>query len=501
MVTQTVAPDPSAVRLIQIPGTEVLPQIQPTIAVGELLRFVVRDNQNGQGQLYLRGTLIPATLPPGAEVGDKILAKVTESTTNQLVLRIVDTEKSNLSGVATQTTGGPQSGATEVAARKLVTSLLQEFLRSPDAPSFVGPEPLPLATDSLSALVRNAVAEAPRYETRDAAAKIELLGTILPKSSELADAGNAEAKLSATVNGSLALALREAAKALRLVAPESPRGAGDRFLAALSSELSSLLASSADDNFAAKSHLDAIVAAVTDELVATSRKTTPKEREDRSLLKSALVDLSRAQEQTEGLTQHLEAALRRVQSASPQRVDRGVPLDGKTGEELKMLASRLDQMAATQERLNKLNPLMQALGEPAMILFPFLAQGLLKHSEVIVEPRKGKRRGDDDEDGDGSGKQGGSEAAPFQRIQVSVPLPSIGIVDVDVAHRESEILVRFSVEDPEVGAFLQEQLEHLAGILRERNFKRAELVAHVGPRHHEQPEWTISLGSTSEVLA
>lgn len=496
MVTQNVAPDPSAVRLIQIPGTEVLPQVQPTIAIGELLRFVVRDNQNGQGQLYLRGTLIPATLPPGAEVGDKILAKVTESTANQLVLRIVDTEKSQLSG-ATTSLGGPPLAGADVAARKLVASLLQEFLRSPDAAGFTGPEPIALAPDALVNLVKSAVDAAPRYETRDATAKLDQLAKMLPKSAELLDAKTTEAKLSATVDGSLAAALRDAAKALRTVLPEPARSSGERFLAALSTELSGLLASSADDNFAAKSHLDAIVAAVTDELVSNSKKASPK---DRSLLKSTLVELSRAQEQSEGLTQHLEAALRRVQSSAPQRIDRGVPLDGKGAEELKQLASKLDQMAATQERLNQLNPLMQALGEPAMILFPFLAQGLLKHSEVIVEPRKGKRRGEDDE-GDGGGEKRGEEAAPFQRIQVSVPLPSIGIVDVDVAHRESEILVRFSVEDPEVGAFLQEQLEHLATILRERNFKRAELVAHVGPRNHEQPAWTISLGSANQVLA
>lgn len=498
MVTQTVAPDPSAVRLIQIPGSEVLPQIQPTIAIGELLRFVVRDNQNGQGQLYLRGTLIPATLPPGAEVGDKILAKVTESTTNQLVLRIVDTEKSQLAIGNTSNT--PTVGGAELAARKLVASLLQEFLRTPDAAGFTAPEPLALAPDALMNLVKTATDAAPRYETREATAKLDLLAKMLPKSAELLDAGTTEAKLASTVDGSLAVALRDAAKALRTVLPEPARSSGERFLAALSTELSGLLASAADDNFAAKSHLDAIVAAVTDELVSNTRKTNPKERDERTLLKSTLVELSRAQEQSEGLTQHLEAALRRVQNAAPQRLERGVPLDGKGAEELKQLASKLDQMAATQERLNKLNPLMQALGEPAMILFPFLAQGLLKHSEVIVEPRKGKRRGEDDE-GDGDGGKRGEEAAPFQRIQVSVPLPSIGIVDVDVAHRESEILVRFSVEDPEVGAFLQEQLEHLATILRERNFKRAELVAHVGPRNHEQPAWTISLGSANQVVA
>ena len=499
MVTQNVAPDPSAVRLIQIPGTEVLPQIQPTIAIGELLRFVVRDNQNGQGQLYLRGTLIPATLPPGAEVGDKILAKVTESTANQLVLRIVDTEKSQLTAGASAPNGPPLGGA-DMAARKLVASLLQEFLRSPDAAGFTEPEPLPLAPDELSRLIKSSTDAAPRYETREATAKIDLLAKMLPKSAELLDAVTTEAKLTATVDGSLATALRDAAKALRTVLPEPAKSSGERFLAALSTELSGLLASSADDNFAAKSHLDAIVAAVTDELVSTSKKAGPKDRDERSLLKNTLVELSRAQEQGEGLTQHLEAALRRVQSAAPQRLDRGVPLDGKGAEELKQLASKLDQMAATQERLNKLNPLMQALGEPAMILFPFLAQGLLKHSEVIVEPRKGKRRGEED-DGEGDGGKRGEEPAPFQRIQVSVPLPSIGIVDVDVAHRESEILVRFSVEDPEVGAFLQEQLEHLATILRERNFKRAELVAHVGPRNHEQPAWTISLGSANQVVA
>ena len=177
-----------------------------------------------------------------------------------------------------------------------------------------------------------------------------------------------------------------------------------------------------------------------------------------------------------------------------QAVDDEQKLDPKSLADLSQIANRFEQMAASQETLAKMNPVMQALGEPALILFPFLMQGLVSHSEVTIETKK---RVEDEEDGGGKG----GNREPFQRIQVAVPLPNLGTIDVDIAHRTEEIWVRFTVSDPEIGKFLLEKLEALSPVLRDYGFKKAELVAHVGQKQENLPAWSFGLHSSTSLFA
>src|SRR5262245_53049075 len=85
----------AAQQLIRIPGTEVIPQAQPAIAVGDVLRLIVRSNNEGKGQLYFRGMLIPASLPETLTAGDKIFAQVTKAD-NQVILKLLETQKTAL---------------------------------------------------------------------------------------------------------------------------------------------------------------------------------------------------------------------------------------------------------------------------------------------------------------------------------------------------------------------------------------------------------------------
>ena len=73
-------------------------------------------------------------------------------------------------------------------------------------------------------------------------------------------------------------------------------------------------------------------------------------------------------------------------------------------------------------------------------------------------------------------------------IHAVVTYPNMTLVDVDIAHRSKEILVRFSVEDQEVGNFILEQLENLASLLREQGFEKAELVANVNKELRSQDQ-------------
>ncbi len=165
-------------------------------------------------------------------------------------------------------------------------------------------------------------------------------------------------------------------------------------------------------------------------------------------------------------------------------------------------------MAGNQEMLNQLNPLMQALGEPALILFPSLFQGLLAHSELLVQPRdggqqrnRGKKKGSKDGSDADSDSDDGPDTSGYQRVQMCVPLPTLGLVGVDVAHRESEILVRLTVPDEDVARFLLDQLEYLATVLKDIGFEKAELVANVGLPKEDSPAWCSELHSGTQFVA
>lgn len=473
-------------RTIRIPGTEVIPRIQPAISVGEVLRMVVRSNKEGNGQLYFRGLLIPATLPETLAPGDKIFAKVTEAD-NQLVLKLLQTQKGEAAEEGTPART-PGAGIQNPIAKEL-----EMLVKGSSLPLIKGAKPLPVplaANPNLPAPTGKGDEQLPATTGKQ--------GDVLLKAFEqltkslgaevIADPKLAQSQLMEAATGKVSGSLRETAERIRTLLGE-PGSSTARLLSELRGELSQLIESSADDNHQSAKQLETLIRSLSDEM-KSGKKTGSKERE---LLKVTLDELKSAKDHPEKGTGQLEPALRRLHDAfgAPVRSQ----LDPQTQSELQQIASRLEQMASSQESLNQLNPVMQALGEPALILFPFLAHGLLSHSEVSIESRlDGDARGGGRQDRD---EDEAPDTTAYQRVQVSVPLPELGTVDVDIAHRKDEILVRFSVSDPEISAFLLEQLEHLGTTLRSLNFKKTELMTHVGRRTDSSVAWLEASTSTT----
>ena len=211
-------------------------------------------------------------------------------------------------------------------------------------------------------------------------------------------------------------------------------------------------------------------------------------------LPQALKQLSLALRQMAAKTENENLSLQQ----SAQGAAEGARIESKSGVELLQLATRLEQFASAQEMLNQLNPLMQALGEPSLILFPFLFHGLLSHSQVTVDSRdSGKQQG---KHSTGKEKKD-AEQTFFHRIQVTVPLPNIGIVDVDIAHNQTDILIRMIVQDAEAGSFLVSQMETLSEILRAQGFDKPQLSASVDLRQSALPQWTLGLQASTTVVA
>ncbi|MFN8389015.1 MAG: hypothetical protein U0136_01845 [Bdellovibrionota bacterium] len=460
----------SGPRTLSIPAREIIPQVQPAISIGEVLRLSVRSNNNGEGQLYFRGLLISAKLPPDLESGDKIYAQVTEAD-NQLILRILQTNPSELPELSA---AQPQLSA---SAQNLVASQLGDLVR----------ETLVQLTELRNAAQAAATADAQPLVAAEQsfakaadvlAAAFDRLTANLATSESLTDAGSAQAQLMQNVTGKAVITLRNAATELRQIANGNLPVRGQQFIVDLESELQSFLEEGVKNNILSKKHLESLIAGTQQELRA-SRQPAIRERD---ALTATLRDLETAKEQPEkGLSKLQQAAnrLAEVVAGTQLKLDR---LDPKAKSDLEQIASRLEQLANTQETLNQLNPMMQALGEPALILFPFLAHGLLNHSELSFESsldRKSLGGGiDDDEDS--------FDNTPFQRIQISVPLPEIGTVHVDVAHRNEEMLVRFTIADSEASDFIKNRLDELSAILRKHQFTKLDLNTHIGP-----PESTV----------
>jgi hypothetical protein len=240
---------------------------------------------------------------------------------------------------------------------------------------------------------------------------------------------------------------------------------------------------------------------------AQSKSTAKAKGEagDSAVLRQLLEDISQDSAIPARLRSLLPAIIGRLETAITEAARRS---GGSAPNELRQLATRLEQMAGNQEMLNQLNPLMHALGEPALILFPSLFQGLLAQSELLVQPRDGGKQG---KQGKKKGKKKGSkedsegddgpDSSSYQRVQMTVPMPTMGLVGVDVAHRETEILVRLTVPDEDVARFLLDQLEYLAVVLKDIGFEKAELVANVGLLKEDTPAWCSGLQPSTTFVA
>lgn len=474
MVTQIRNADPSQTKTLKIESTSLIPNVLPSISIGDILKVTVRQNPaDGPGLIYFKGLLVKAQLPPNVAPGDKLTAKVTEEG-DQIQFKIVELQKGITLGIASEEI--PQLEAD-----------LEELIRSTGTGNLRG-----LNTFQLSETLKGISAFQGRLES--------LLAPI--KSNELlADAKAAFEQLLGAADGDLGASLKESAKSLRDFIESHAESDAGKQLRLLKQELGKVFQTIAEDNSLAAYHLDELLESYERDAKVLKRFDNGEQEQVKATMRN--LRSMRAGKPDQGpdeLKAELQSAFRPLDRLNPDIKDR--VLDPKAAQELTQLATKLDQMAATQEALSRMNPIMQALGEPAIILFPFIIQGLISHSEVTVETKQlGKKKGERDilDENDG---EGGKKSETFQRVQVSVPLPALGTIDVDIAHRPKEILVRLNVEDKAIGAFITEHLEDLAAQLRNHGFSKTELMANVGVKKgDEAADWSMSLHAATSIIA
>ena len=140
---------------------------------------------------------------------------------------------------------------------------------------------------------------------------------------------------------------------------------------------------------------------------------------------------------------------------------------------------------------------MRALGEPTMMLFPMLLSGMLSKLEVAVNHRPVHNQEDSDNK-QGSGKRGGQA---YEQVSFSLGLPTLGQIEVSMAHRKSEILLNITFEREDLAKFVQGRLPKLEEALSRSGYDKLKLTTITGDPRAVRPEWLAELTGKPAIIA
>lgn len=136
---------------------------------------------------------------------------------------------------------------------------------------------------------------------------------------------------------------------------------------------------------------------------------------------------------------------------------------GSTLLQLQQLITQVDKLISTHSVTTSLSSVLQSLGEPVLVLFPFLMQGVLTQANIFVDQDASNQSNCEQKDSTGR--------LPFKKIRTTVTLPNLGLVDVNIAYRDKEMLLQLTAEDAEVLEFLESQTPILTCILETNGYE------------------------------
>lgn len=469
-------------QLLQIEAKNLTSLAPPALTIGDRIMLSVRQNPPGeQGLVSLRGLLIRAQLPPELKQGDKVNTEIIKNG-ERVIFKII--------GPVIEGEESLQAKAIQQQPTSPVIKLEREFAEIFRAAAGINLQNV--NTDKLAETLRAAGLLRGNIE--------RLLGNlakVLPEGERLFTPQEVIRELQRANTGGQIRVLRELAESIKQFVKENTPTPLRVQLDMLQDLFSRIIDQSSSNNSEAARSLQTLIADLQNS--ARAPVTNSRARADQEIARNLLQELGRvellAQEKLPALAPKLQPILAGLQNQLTSASARVGALDPKTIEELTRLAGHLDSLASAQEAIERLNPLLQAIGEPAMILFPHLFQGLLSQTEVSVHAKKKRDTVEDEES-----KRGESQES-YRRIQVSAPLPSLGTVQVDVAIRSKEILVSLRVEDGEVSGFLQSKLPELSALLREFGYDKTEFFTHVGITKEAPPEWAVGMHALRSIVA
>ena len=141
-----------------------------------------------------------------------------------------------------------------------------------------------------------------------------------------------------------------------------------------------------------------------------------------------------------------------------------------------------------QEIVSRLNPVVQVLGEPAVVFFPCIIQGILTRLEMLFYP--------------------GSPASPCEsesvlkvnetrardpHVSFCLNLPNIGALAVDFANTRDGAHLTITTQESAVAAMFDTKIPEIEALFSKLGFSKATVCCEVGPVRETSPEWLTDL--------
>jgi len=469
--------------------------LQKVLAPGNMLDVTVRRNPEGQSGLYYRGQFIEATLPQNLKDGGRILVMVQSADDNTILLKIVSgnsTPKSPLSTIDNirqlintlfskdslknlQLSSKPLTDIFQHMASSSLHAKSSETLQHMMSRHMASTENLgnpndfkKLLLDMNQARVLNTTMEAKEALLKLAAvseasflktSSINLLTSIETQLKSIVDS---KAELSFDFKSSAGL-LKGNLAALRY-SFESIGASQHNPLLSLLNGLSSLDLTQTQGQQGIEKTLNDFIRFLRQELQHL-RESSADSTRIRETLSNALTILR---------TQFSAHLAQSGQSMNKNQLG---------------LIQAIENIARGQEALNLLNPLMQSLGEPALILIPSFISNMLSRWEMSVLPKQK----------DSNSQSEKKEEDEYERVNLFLNFPALGEVQVGLAHKPDEILLNLTFSDEKLTSFVEERIPEIQKLFKSLGYEESKITSKTGEPHSVSPGWYKELARSSVI--
>ncbi|HMO18343.1 MAG TPA: hypothetical protein PKA63_08825 [Oligoflexia bacterium] len=481
---------------LQLPSTSILPQLAKNIAVGDLIQFTVRGrNLEGLGLLYMMGQLIQAKIPDHVVAGDRVHAQISVEG-ERIIFKIVDIVSRADGGRIPPNYENPVQvlmSIPETLSAKVEDLLFKLAPFIPDS-SLKIPHKLPNSSAMIPFGSENATTNNLPTAVKSL---LETLKNILPESNQtLIDAQNLSTALQKLTSPETTNSMKEFQLKLSNLLEQNNPSREARFITSLQEQLKILSSESAtsplSSNIKITQTLDRIFNALAQELnrdlpeseisargrYIDTLKITLARLKDISTDKAKIAsgDITKLNNFLENTFQELGFTTQSGSTSIPPQLHR----------ELRTLLTTVEQFTSTQEMMQRLEPILQGLRQPELILFPFLFQGLFSFGELVVDPDAGRHLRDnkgDDENTRKNNKDNETEDGkndgfiPSLHYQAQLPLPSLGKVQIGSLQSKDEIRLSLQFEDEEKAEFIKGELSELRQNLADLGFAKVDIIS------------------------
>lgn len=178
------------------------------------------------------------------------------------------------------------------------------------------------------------------------------------------------------------------------------------------------------------------------------------------------------------------------------RAEQTRPVDPKELQ-FKNMLNLIEQTMKGQELLERLNTVMNILGEPALFLFPSIINGLASQFEFVGYPASPT---DEAEHEEKSGLKKDKKGA-YKRFEFDMSFSGIGRIQSKVFFRDGEFLLDLCAENNSVADFLEQRLSRFETLLHSQGYEKTELRVSVAPFSNLSPAWVPALLSAFDGAA